>query len=265
MAMAAAVEQRRRFVREYRVVRSAEGWGSLDGAYYRALPYRDLSRRHTRVWRIRARSFDTFVREVLVPIEKRTSRPLVVADLGAGNGWLAHRVAKRGHRVIAFDVQVDPMDGLRARKHYEVSFGAVQAEFDALPLRDGTCDLAVFNGALHYSTDCARSLAETLRVLQAEGTLVVLDTPMYAEAEHGRRMVEERERRFTQQYGFGHATRAEHFLTPHRLGELSAALGLRWRVLQPDSSWRGRLGRRLTAARRGRDVATFPVLVGARA
>src|SRR5919202_2696878 len=172
MAMAAAVEQRRRFVREYRVVRSAEGWGSLDGAYYRALPYRDLSRRHTRVWRIRARSFDTFVREVLVPIEKRTSRPLVVADLGAGNGWLAHRVAKRGHRVIAFDVQVDPMDGLRARKHYEVSFGAVQAEFDALPLRDGTCDLAVFNGALHYSTDCARSLAETLRVLQAEGTLV---------------------------------------------------------------------------------------------
>jgi SAM-dependent methyltransferase len=261
----AGLEWRRRFAAEYRVVRSAEGWGSRDAAYYRALPFRDLTGRHTRIWRIRARSFETFLHDVLQPIERNTPRPLTIADLGAGNGWLAYRMAKRGHAVAALDVLDDPADGLRARRHYETAFGAVQAEFDHLPLRGAAFDLAVFNGALHYSTNCATTLRETLRVLHTGGTLVVLDTPMYVEAEHGRRMVEERERHFLADFGFRHAVPAEHFLTSARLRELGEALDLQWRVLTPAGTWRGKVGQWVTAKRRGREVASFPVLVGTRA
>src|SRR5690242_17370301 len=99
------------FAREYRAVRRAEGWGSADPSYYRALPYRDLTGRFPEIWRMRARSFDVFVLEVLRPLEQRRG-VLDVADLGAGSAWLSHRLAQRGHHVIAVDLLDDPFDGL---------------------------------------------------------------------------------------------------------------------------------------------------------
>src|ERR1700730_4753391 len=67
------------FAREYTTVRRAEGWGSRDRAYYRALPYRDLSGRYAGIWRIRARSYATFVERVLEPLEHDSSRGHVAA------------------------------------------------------------------------------------------------------------------------------------------------------------------------------------------
>ena len=44
---------RRTFLEQYAVIRHAEGRGSSDSAYYRALPFRDLSGRNTSQWEIR--------------------------------------------------------------------------------------------------------------------------------------------------------------------------------------------------------------------
>src|SRR5262245_32323667 len=112
------------FTREYSTVRRAEGWGSTDGAYYRALPFTDLSGRFPGIWRIRARSFLTFLVRVLIPIEQQQHR-LRIVDAGAGCGWLSSRLAHRGHEVLAIDLLTDPLDGLGARRHYSDSFGAV--------------------------------------------------------------------------------------------------------------------------------------------
>ena len=49
------------FVSGYERIREAEGRGSGSAAYYLALPYRDLSGRDPRQWRIRARSHDYLV------------------------------------------------------------------------------------------------------------------------------------------------------------------------------------------------------------
>src|SRR6266851_1452104 len=111
-----------RFVREYRTVRRAEGWGSHDPAYYRALPFRDLTGRFPGIWRIRARSFSTFMKHVVHPLEvQRHTTALRVLDLGAGCGWLAYRLAQRGHWVAALDLLDDPFDGLGAVRHYACS------------------------------------------------------------------------------------------------------------------------------------------------
>ena len=123
-----------RFEHEYHTVRRAEGWGADNADYYRALPWRDLSGRFPKLWRIRARSFSALRDRVLSRLEARGA--LRVLDLGCGNGWLAYRLTQRGHQVAAIDVQLDPLDGLGAHTHYDASFTPVQAEFDRVPFAD---------------------------------------------------------------------------------------------------------------------------------
>jgi SAM-dependent methyltransferase len=254
------------FVREYRAVRRAEGWGSHDADYYRALPYRDLSGRFEAIWRIRARSFDTFLRHVVRPREAGTA--LRVLDLGAGSGWLAYRMLHRGHWVMAVDVLDDPLDGLGAIRHYASGqpLRPVLAEFDRLPLIDGSADLIVFNASFHYSTDYCRTLEESLRVLEPRGTLVILDSPMYSDPTSGARMVQERETRFLSTYGFAsNALAHQHFLTPERLSRVGAQLGIRWRSYLPRLDMRTAMSRRFNGLRARREPARFPVIVGGRA
>jgi SAM-dependent methyltransferase len=238
-------------------VRHAEGWGSSEASYYRALPYVSSSDPFASVWRIRAASFHALLREL--PRGKR----LRVLDLGAGNCWLANQLALRGHDVAAVDLQVDALDGLGAARHYGVAFTLVQAEFDRLPLASSQADLVVFNGSLHYSTDLHRTLQEVLRVLAPGGTIAILDSPMYPTAASGKQMVAERASRFQRQYGFtSDALASEHFLTPARLAELGASLGIRWRTIRPWHGWRRALLPYWARLRGARQPAQFPLLLG---
>jgi len=167
--------------------------------------------------------------------------------------------------VTAIDLLDDPLDGLGATRHYAAAFAPLLAEFDRLPLASDQMDLAVFNASLHYSTDYATTLTETLRVLQPHGTLVILDSPMYMDPTSGRRMVQERQARFLARYGFASdALPSEHFLTPARLAELGRQLHLTWQVHQPRLDWRSTLGRGVGALRARREAARFPVIVGRR-
>ena len=255
------------FAREYRTVRRAEGWGSRDADYYRALPYQDLTGRFEAIWRIRARSFDTFLRRVVLPLE--AGQRLRILDLGAGSGWLAYRLQRRGHWVMAIDVLDDPLDGLGATRYYAAgaALRPVVAEFDHLPLQaDTSVDLVVFNASLHYSTDYCRTLQESLRVLEPRGTLVILDSPMYSDPTSGLRMVQEREARFLATYGFAsNAVAHQHFLTPERLARVGAELGIQWRSYLPRLDLRAWVSRRLNGLRARREPARFPVIVGSRA
>jgi SAM-dependent methyltransferase len=252
-----------RFLREYEYIRQAEGRGSQDPAYYRTLPFADLSGRDAEGWRQRARSFNRFVSWVLEKEENNRGPRLKILDLGAGNGWLSYRLAQRGHLCAALDLRAGSLDGQGAVYCYDLPITAVQAEFDRLPYPAGLFDLALFNASLHYSVCYEDTLKEACRVLAPGGKLVVLDTPLYHRASSGEVMLRERAERFNRRYGFpSNALDSEGFLTPARLAKLEAAAGLRWWALHPRFGLGWRLRPWLAFLRRGREGASFPVLVG---
>src|SRR5215475_12794278 len=105
---------RNRFLEEYRQIRYAEGRGSDDPEYYRALPFLDISGRNSAMWQMRSATFRYFEKHILSHLESAAARPLEIMDLGAGNSWLSYRLALRRHRVSAIDIFLDSRDGLAA-------------------------------------------------------------------------------------------------------------------------------------------------------
>ncbi len=258
-----------RFLREYGTVRRTEGRGATDPDYYRTLPYAERGDPLYAQWRIRAASFRAFIERVLEPVERVERRPLAVVDLGAGNGWLSHRLAMRGHRVAAVDIWDDERDGVGAFSRYADGSAAVapiRADFDRLPLADGCADLVVFNASLHYTTDLADTLTEAVRVLRRDGRVVVIDSPVYRSAESGRRMVAEREASFRREYGFpSDALPSENWFTQERLLEVAAGVGI---SLRRERAWHGirwALRPWVARARGRREPSALWLMVGERA
>ncbi len=257
MTAARAASPRQQFVADYQRIRSAEGRGSPNPDYYRALPFRDLTGANAWQWQMRARTFRYFDHHIL------PTAPCDILDLGAGNGWLSHRLRERGHRPVAVDIFNDEMDGLRAVRHYPKPFPTIEASFDELPLPKTRFDLALFNASIHYSADYARTLGEVRRCLRPDGRVVILDSPVYARREHGERMRSERQALFEHQYGFrSEALGSIEFLDHAMLDELGRALDMRWQIHKPWYGLRWHL-RPLEAWIKGkRPPSRFWILVG---
>lgn len=260
------------FLHDYQIVRKAEGWGVANAEYIRSLPHVSTKGPLDDTWRTRSRSFQTLLGRVIRPIEAEHTQPLKILDVGAGNGWLSYQLARRGHKVAAIDISMDDADGLGAFVWYDYgtrtgdddteAFIPIQAEFDRLPFLADQADLVVFNAALHYSTNYHVTLSEALRVLRADGHLIVLDSPVYRNPASGDIMVREREAAFQRKYGFSAtAIQSEGFLTHSRLGDLASTLDLQLRVIDPIPGWRSTLRAVKTWLRGQREPAGFPVLV----
>ncbi len=256
-------EMRQQFLADYSKIRSAEGRGSDDPEYYRELPFRDLTGRNSAQWAIRARTWAHFERTVLKEIERATKRPLAILDIGAGNGWMSYRLALREHRPVALDIFSDGNDGLRCARHYPRRFPCIEAEFDQLPFRDGTFDLAIFNSSVHYSTDYRHTLCEARRCLRKSGSIVIMDSPIYKRPEHGEQMRAERHAHFERHYGFrSDAVPSIEYFDESMLQSLAKELKIEWRRSQPwyGFQWALRPWKARLASRR--PPSRFCILVG---
>lgn len=201
------------FFRQYRVVREKDGYRARAAEYYQALPYVTADDPHAASWRVRQESYERLRRQVL---SRSNGDALAVLDLGAGNGWLSHRLGTLGHRPVAVDVFDDDEDGLGACQHYDISFPCVQADFDALPFAPGQFDRVVFNGSLHYSPDVRATLQRARHMLRPGGALLVIDSPMFRTDADGRAMLARQARSFRTEYGLS-------VLAPHGVGYLTLA------------------------------------------
>ena len=255
-----------RFILEYETVRQDEGWGQLTAAYYRALPFADLSGRFPKIWQIRTQSFKALNHQLLMPMMNVHQRPLHILDIGAGNGWLSYRLAQAHHQVAAVDLLINPQDGLGTHAYYDAHFTAVQAEFDHLPFTSSQADVIIFNGSIHYATDYSQTLKEAVRILRPNGCLILMDTPIYHNIHSGQQMVQERQTHFAATYGFrGDALPNENFLTFERLTNLATELKISWQMLKPAYGWRWAIRPWLAKIRRQREPATFLLIVGTHA
>jgi SAM-dependent methyltransferase len=232
------VDHFRKFIAEYEFIRAAEGRGSSQSEYYLKLPYADISGRNGDQWAIRAHTFQAMERCVLAPLAKLNKRPLRILDLGAGNGWMSYRLALRSHRPVAVDLLTNDQDGLGAASHYsrqiQPLFPRVQADLNRLPFASSVFDLVIFNASFHYSENYQSTFAEALRCTGPGGRIVIADTPWYAEEQSGKRMVEEKHKRFMATYGFpSDSISSLEYLTPDRLQRLQESFPLKWKSIKP--------------------------------
>lgn len=103
--------------------------------------------------------------------------PLVIADLGAGEGTLSLLLAQRAERVIAVDSSEKMVEYGRglAERHGIANLEYRHGDMEELPLADGEADMALLHQALHHALHPQRALAESYRILRPGGRIVLLD------------------------------------------------------------------------------------------
>jgi ubiquinone/menaquinone biosynthesis C-methylase UbiE/biotin operon repressor len=103
--------------------------------------------------------------------------PMVIADLGAGEGTFSLLLAQRAKQVIAVDNSEKMVEyGTElARKQGVKTLEYRRGDLEALPIDDATIDLAFFSQSLHHAIHPGRAIAEAWRILKPGGRIAVLD------------------------------------------------------------------------------------------
>ncbi len=224
------------FIRDYERIRVAEGRSSASAEFYLSLPYKDLSRRNSGQWAIRAHTFDYLLRRLLPAPERDGSTR--VLDIGAGNGWMSYRLMRCGYEPTAVDLLTNHEDGLGAAEHCRSSVGTLfprfRAESSSLPFAADQFDVVLFNASFHYSESYSESFGEALRCARPGGFVIISDTPWYRRNESGQQMVAERHARFRQRYGTASdSIKSLEYLTDERLDALARKFSIQWTKYAP--------------------------------
>jgi ArsR family transcriptional regulator len=103
--------------------------------------------------------------------------PMVIADLGAGEGTFSQLLAQRAEQVIAVDnsarmvefgAQLAKTNGIRNLDYR-------QGDLESPPIADSSIDLAFFSQSLHHALHPQRAVDAAFRSLKPGGRIVILD------------------------------------------------------------------------------------------
>jgi ArsR family transcriptional regulator len=103
--------------------------------------------------------------------------PLVIADLGAGEGTSSQLLARRAKKVIAVDNSEKMVEfgSSLARAHGVKNLEYRLGDLEELPIRKGEVDVAFFSQSLHHAQHPPRALAEAFRIVKPGGRVIILD------------------------------------------------------------------------------------------
>ena len=110
--------------------------------------------------------------------------PLVVADLGCGEGYLTLEAARWAKRVVAVDRSEAVLKQARAlaRRRKVTNVEWKRGDVEKLPLDEAGVDVALLSQALHHAADPGRALAEAARIVRPGGRVLVLDLRVHDQA-----------------------------------------------------------------------------------
>src|SRR5512144_851983 len=103
--------------------------------------------------------------------------PLVVADLGSGEGLISELLARRCKKVIAVDnsEKIVAYGAARAKKNGLKNLEFRQGDLQNPPIEPESVDLVILSQALHHAEEPARAIAGTYKILKPGGQLLILD------------------------------------------------------------------------------------------
>lgn len=103
--------------------------------------------------------------------------PMIIADLGAGEGTFSQLLAQRAEKVIAIDNSEKMVEfGTNVARengytNLEYRFGSL----DSPPIDSDTVDIAFFSQALHHAEKPDLAISEAHRILKPGGKIVIMD------------------------------------------------------------------------------------------
>ena len=107
----------------------------------------------------------------------RLMPPMIIADLGAGEGAFALLLAQRAKKVIAVDTSAKMIEVSReqALRHGVKNVEYRLGDMEEVPIDDAHVDLVFFSQSLHHALHPERALQEAGRILRPGGRIVILD------------------------------------------------------------------------------------------
>lgn len=108
--------------------------------------------------------------------------PMIIADLGAGEGTLSLLLAQRAERVIAIDNSRKMVEygSLLARQNGVQNLEYRLGDLEDPPIEAQSVDLAIFSQALHHASRPERAIFAAHRILKPGGRVVILDLLKHA-------------------------------------------------------------------------------------
>ena len=102
---------------------------------------------------------------------------VVVADLGAGEGWLSQLLARRAEKVIAVDnsPKMVAFGRTEAKKKGIANLEYRLGDLAAPPIPERTVDVVILSQALHHAVNPQQAVTAAAKLLRKGGRLVVLD------------------------------------------------------------------------------------------
>jgi ubiquinone/menaquinone biosynthesis C-methylase UbiE len=103
--------------------------------------------------------------------------PLIVADLGSGEGLLSELLARRCKKVIAIDnsEKIVAFGAAKAKKNHMKNLEFRLGDLQDPPIDPESVDLAILSQALHHAEEPAAAISAAYHLLRSPGQILILD------------------------------------------------------------------------------------------
>ncbi|UBM59293.1 class I SAM-dependent methyltransferase [Marinilongibacter aquaticus] len=162
------------------------------------LPVASTKNKHFKEWQMRAKSAQRFVEYL------KAEAPFAgVLELGCGNGWFAHLLAKECPNTKVYGLDINELELMQAGQCFHrdnLSF----AYADIIRLNEHSfnekIDLIVLNASVQYFDNLPVLFEKLASLMQNNGELHILDSPFYEKSEIGE--AQKRTAHYYQSIGF---------------------------------------------------------------